>query len=507
MAAAIAIADLMGWIALLLWGVHMTQSGIQRAFGPSLRRALGMALGNRIKAFFVGLGVTPVLQSSTATALMVSSFTARGLVDIVPALAVMLGANVGTTLIVQLMSFDVSSAAPMFVLIGVLMFRRSGVTRTRDLGRVAIGLGLIFLALRQLLTIVTPFEDMPSLRLLLGAVTTEPLIAVLLAATLTWAAHSSVAVVLLVMSFVANGLVPLHTGMALVLGANLGTAINPLLEASTGGDPAARRLPLGNLLTRVAGCVLALVLLDLVDPLLVRIETVPARALADFHTAFNLLLALLFLPLLGPWARLVRQLMPVRVKPVDLSCPVYLDEAERETPTIALAGASREALRMADMLDTMLQGALDALDHGDRKQVAETKRMDDMLDRLNSAITTYLTRLDPDGLDEPDNRRLSGILAFTTNLEHAGDIIEKNLMALAAKRLKRGLAFSNEGRAEIRTMLDRLKSNLRTSAAVFMTDDVRVARRLAAEKEIFRDLDRERPRLTLHGYALARWKA
>src|SRR6266699_418170 len=187
------LIDLAGSIALLLWGVHMVQSGIQRAFGPHLRRFLGRALGNRFKAFAAGLGVTAVLQSSTATGLMAASFAAGGLVDLVPALAVMLGANVGTTLIVQLLSFDIARVAPLFVLVGVILFRRSLVSRTRDLGRVAIGLGLMLLALQQLLFIITPYEDVPSLRLLMGAIATQPIIDVILGATLTWAAHSSVA--------------------------------------------------------------------------------------------------------------------------------------------------------------------------------------------------------------------------------------------------------------------------------------------------------------------------
>src|SRR3954453_10879800 len=166
MTTTVTLVDLAGWVALLLWGVHMVQSGVQRAFGPQLRRILGNALASRGKAFLAGMGVTAVLQSSTATGLMAASFAAGGLVGLVPALAVMLGANVGTTLIVQALSFDVSKVAPLFVLVGVLLFRRSLVSRTRDIGRVAIGLGLMLFALQQLLSIVTPYEDVPSLRLL-----------------------------------------------------------------------------------------------------------------------------------------------------------------------------------------------------------------------------------------------------------------------------------------------------------------------------------------------------
>jgi phosphate:Na+ symporter len=483
------LIDLAGAVALLMWGVHMVQTGINRAFGPQLRRALSYALGNRFKAFGAGLGVTAILQSSTATGLMVTSFAAGGLVDLVPALAVMLGANVGTTLIVQALSFNVSSVSFLLVLLGVLMFRQSAVTRTRDLGRVGIGLGLMLIALQHLLTLVTPYEDTPSLRLLLGTVTSEPLIDVLLAAGLTWAAHSSVAVVLLVMALATKGVVPPHAAFALVLGANLGTAINPLLESGVAGDPAGKRLPVGNLVNRVVGVGLGLALLDWIGPNLVTLDPDPARAVADFHSGFNIVMAALFLPVLTPFARLLTRVLPVRVDAADPSQPIYLDGAARETPTIALAAAAREALRMVDVFEDMLRGAIDSLDRDDRKRVAETKRMDDVLDRLDRAIKEYLTSLDTDALDEVDHRRMSEIVAFCTSIEHAGDIVERSLMPLAAKRIKQGIAFSEARQHEIRGMIERLIANARAAAAVFMTEDPRSARRLLREKEVFRDFE------------------
>jgi phosphate:Na+ symporter len=483
------LVDLGGAIALLIWGVHMVQTGITRAFGPQLRRMLSYALGNRFKAFLAGVGVTSILQSSTATGLMVTAFAAGGLVDLVPALVVMLGANVGTTLIVQVLSFDVSRVSFLLILIGVFMFRRSGVTRTRDLGRVGIGLGLMLIALQHLLSMIIPFEDVPSLRVLLGAVTTDPLIDILLAAGLTWAAHSSVAVVLLIMSFAAQAVVPPHAAFALVLGANLGTALNPLLESGLGGDPAAKRLPIGNLINRIVGCALALALLNWIGPALVTVEPDAGRAVADFHTGFNIVLALLFFPLLKPFARLLVRLLPSRIDTADPSQPLYLNWAAHETPSIALAGAAREALRMVDVFEAMLRGALDSLNRGDRKRVTETARLDNVLDRLDTAIKEYLTSIDTDALDDTDHRRLSEILAFSTNLEHAGDIVEKSLMPLAAKRIKRGVSFSEISRQEIREMMDRLIGNARAAAAVFMTEDPRAARQLLGEKEVFRELE------------------
>jgi phosphate:Na+ symporter len=483
------LLDLAGSVALLLWGLHMVQSGIQRGFGPDLRRWLGTTLGNRLAAFAAGVGVTAILQSSTATGLMVAGFAAGGAVALVPALAVMLGANVGTTLIVQALSFDVAEVAPALILLGVILFRRGTAARTRDIGRVAIGLGLVLMALHRLVTLMTPYEDVPSLRLLLGAITTEPVLDVLVAAGLTWAAHSSVAVVLLVVSFAAKGVVPPDAAFALVLGANLGTAINPVLEGVSGDDPVARRLPLGNLLNRVLGCIVALLLLPRIGSLLVQLDPDPVRAVADFHTGFNVILAALFLPVLGPYAWLLRKLLPARVDADDPSRPRYLDPVALESPPIALGAAAREALRMADALEVMLGRAADVLASTDRRRIGEVRRLDDVLDRLNTAIKGYLTDLDPEDLSEADLRRLSQILVFATNLEAAGDVVDRDVMGYLGRRLKRGAPLAEPEQAEVRRLLDRLVATVRAAAAVFMTEDARAARQLAAEKEAFRDLE------------------
>jgi phosphate:Na+ symporter len=483
------LLDLAGSVALLLWGVHMVQTGIQRAFGPELRRWLGTALNHRLAAFGAGLGVTAILQSSTATGLMVAGFAAGGAVALQPALAVMLGANVGTTLIVQAFSFNVAGVAPALILLGVLLFRRAGSTRSRDLGRVAIGLGLMLMALGRLVLLVTPYEDMPSLRMMLGAVATQPVLDVLLAAGLTWAAHSSVAVVLLVMSFAAKGAVPPEAAFALVLGANLGTAINPVLEGVSGDDPVARRLPIGNLLSRALGVIVALALLPKLAPLWVTLDADPVREVADFHTAFNLLLAVVFLPALGPWSALLRRMLPARVEPDDPSQPRYLAQDALESPPIALAAAAREALRMGDALEAMLTGAAEALTGTDRARIAQVRRLDTILDKLNAAIRAYLTSLDTEALTEADERRLSEILMFVTHLEAAGDVVDRSIMGYVARRLKRGVPLSGAEQAEASKVLQRLAGTVRAASGVFMTEDARAARLLVAEKEAFREIE------------------
>jgi phosphate:Na+ symporter len=268
---ALTFVDLAGSVALLLWGIRMVQTGIQRALGAQLRVFLSHTLNNRVKAFLAGAGITAVLQSSTATGLMVTGFTAGGLVDLVPALAVMLGANVGTTLIVQVLSFDVVAVAPVLILIGFTLFQRATAGK-RDFGRVFIGLGLLLMALHQFITLLEPYESVPAFRSFLELIAGQPIVDIILAALLTWAAHSSVAIVLLVMSFATQGIVSLETAFALVLGANIGTAINPIIEGGAGNDPAAKRLPLGNLATRAIGIVICLPFLNRISPLIAVIE-------------------------------------------------------------------------------------------------------------------------------------------------------------------------------------------------------------------------------------------
>ena len=268
----VVLLDLIGGIALLLWGLHMVQSGILRAFGGDLRRVLGIALRNRFTAFLAGIGATALLQSSTATALMTGTFLGDGLVGLVPALAIMLGANVGTTLIVQVFSFDVSSVAPVLLGIGVIAFKQGARTRIRDLGRVAIGLGLMLLSLHILLDTLAPAENAPSVRALLAASTGMPVLNIIFGAILAWAAHSSVAVVLLVMSLAYSNFITPIVAFALVIGANLGSAINPLVEGGGLKNPVIRRLSLGNLINRVVGCALVLPFLEPVVKTLTGIE-------------------------------------------------------------------------------------------------------------------------------------------------------------------------------------------------------------------------------------------
>ena len=224
----IVLLDLMGGVALLLWGLHMVQSGIMRGFGSDLRRLLLKALSNRFSALAAGVGITALLQSSAATGLVTASFAAEGIIGLVPALAIMLGANVGTTLIVQVLSFNIAAVAPVLFVVGLVAFRYGARSRIKDLGRVAIGMGLMLIALHVLIDSLAPAENAPVARALLQSITGDPILCIVIAAALTWAAHSSVATVLLIMSLAYSNFVTPPAALALVLGANLGSAINPV---------------------------------------------------------------------------------------------------------------------------------------------------------------------------------------------------------------------------------------------------------------------------------------
>jgi phosphate:Na+ symporter len=486
------LLELAGEAALLLWGLHMVQSGVQRAFGSRLQHWLGVALGGRFRAFLAGLGVTALLQSSTATALMVGSFAAAGAVALAPALAAMLGANVGTALIVQAFSFDITAVFPPLVLVGVAAFRRGTRTRTRDLGRVAIGLGLMLLALHLMVGSMAPVEASPVLRQVLALLADQPLPNLLLAALVAWAAHSSVAAVLFVASLAGGGVIGAPAAVAMVLGANLGSAMNPLLEA--GGDARDRarlRVPAANLMNRVLGCVLALAVLPQATAWLASLDPAPARLVANAHLAFNLAAAVLAFPLLPALARLLRRLLPESPPDEAEGASRYLDEAALGTPSVALANAAREALRMADQLEAMLRGSAEAFRGTDRDAAKSVSRMDDAVDRLHRAVQAYLARIPREGLAEAEARRLEEVQGFAVALEHAADVVERDLVRHAAKRLRRGLELGAEGAREIADLHAELRDQLRLAVAVFMLEDEDAARRLVRGKEGLRGVERE----------------
>ena len=499
MVATIALIELVGYVALLLWGMHMVQSGIVRAFGSNLRRVIGRTLHNRFAAVGAGLAVTVLLQSSTATAMMTTSLAAGGMVELVPALAVMLGANVGTALVVKLLSFDISWISPLLAIAGYAAFRKARRGIAHDLGRVGIGLGLMLLALHQLVLTIEPVQSAPALKVLLGALTGAPLLDLALAAVLTWAAHSSIAVMLLIASLAAGDVITMPAAIALVLGANLGGTIPPVLE-SPRTDPASRRLPIGNMSIRAIGCIVALPFVNPIAALLLKLDPSAAHGVVDFHVLFNLALTFVFVWLLDPFARLLQQAMPAKQpKPANVTNPLYLDETALDTPYLALTNASREALHMADLIEVMLRQFLKAVTEGNTEALKDLVQAGKVLDRLQEAVKAYLTQLGTDGLSSADAVRHAYVLDFAVNLGHAGDIIERSLADAAARKAKRSLVIAADDVDDLTTFVARVREDLQMAASTFMTEDTRSANRLLEAKRQLNAMERAASRRHLTG--------
>jgi phosphate:Na+ symporter len=482
------VLNVLGSVALLLWGVRMVRTGLTRAFGAALRRAIAACSRNRVTAFLGGIAVTGLLQSSTATSLLVSSFAGRGLIPLSIAFAIMLGADVGTTIAAQVLSFDLGWVSPLLIGAGVIAFLSSEQDKARHLGRVAIGLGLMLLSLKLLAGATQPLRSAPAFMAMLQGLQDEYVIAVVVGTLATWFAHSSLSIVLLVMSFAGSGLIEPKLALALVIGANIGGALAPYM-AQSGADVAARRVPLANLMTRAIIGVALLPFLSQAVDWLTLVDASTTRLPVNFHTAFNVLAALVFLPLVDVVAWACRRLLPDKPVPDDPGKPRHLDPNVLDSPAEALGCALRETLNLGDRVSDMLRQTIDVLERNDPKAVKAIEAADNAVDHLYEAIKLYLVQISRNELGEEDGRRYVEILTFTTNLEHIGDIIDKNLMELAGKKIRNRYAFSAEGMAELRAFHARVLENLRLALNVFTTRDITLARRLVGEKASLREAE------------------
>jgi len=483
------LISILAGVALLVWGTHIVRSGVLRIFGGSLRKVLADSVANRFHAFLAGIGVTAVVQSSSATALIVSSFASQNLMALTPALAIMLGADVGTSLVVQLFSFDLSWLAPLAIGGGVILHLSRKATRAGQFGRIAIGVGLIILALQMILQAARPFTQAAGVKVIFGSLSGDPLLDMLIGALFTMLAWSSLAVVLLTAAFVASGLIGLKVALFLVLGANLGSGILGLM-ATAGSNPAGRRVALGNFLFKLIGCLLIAPVLVNVEALLALLDPEPQRLVVNFHTAFNVLLAATLIFFAEPVARLAVRLMPDDPDKTAAARPRNLDPAALETPALALTNATREALRIGDVVERMLAGVLNAVRTNDGKLAREVRRMDDVVDDLYTSIKLYLTQISREALEERESRRWAEIMSFTINLEHVGDIVEHIIDDLEEKKISQGRAFSEAGMKEIEELHARLMATLRLALNVFLNGDLKSAQMLIAQKAEFRDLER-----------------
>ena len=479
-ASTIQLIDLLGAVALLLWGLDLIKTGVLAAFGTQLRQWLARGTRNRVSAAFWGFVATLGLQSSTATAVLIASFTARDLVRPRMAQAMMLGANLGTAVVTVVLSSDLHWLGSALIFLGVWLSKGGGAERSRAIGRAVLGLGLMLLALQLLGAVTAPLRAAPTVAMVLSALADAPVIAVIVAALLAMLGSSSLAVVVLVMMLAAAGVVGPELALTLVAGANLGGAVPPFL-AVQGEGIAARRLTLANLVVRASG---ALVVVIAADPLARAVSQVaqdPANFVVLAHLSFNLTLLLVFLPVLDGVGQLAARLLPTP-RTEDRTAQSYLDDSLLGMPEMALAVAAREALRLGDVTGAMLGRARDVLTTGEEAAIAAIAGLEQEVDGLHEAIKLYVARLNRGALTAQEERRAQDIMSYAINLEHVGDTVNRGLAGIAAKRVRKNLSFSDEGLAELTEFFDHTRENLELAQAIFLSRDPLLARRLIDRK-------------------------
>jgi len=483
------LLNLLAAVALLVWGTQLVRTGILRVFGANLRRIIARSVRTPLTAALSGVGVTAIVQSSTATALIVSAFVGQGLMALPAALAVMLGADVGTSVMAVVFSLDLSWLSPLFIFMGVVMYVPRPDTTVGRLGRVFIGLGLMLLALRLITEATTVLTQSETVRALLGTLTSDLLLEITMGAVLALVSYSSLATVLLTATLVGSGGIPPAVGLGLVIGANLGSGLLAVLTTLR-SNVATRQVPLGNLMFKIAG---VLLMTPLVGPWLRYVQPYvhnDVSLVVLFHLAFNTVMAVACIGLTNPVARFVARLLPVEEVSATDTRPRHLDPSALATPSLAISCAVREALHQADVVETMLHGIHTVIRTDDLRMSAELRKLDDQVDGLYSAIKYYMTKIPRETLGEQEGRRWTDIIGFTINMEQIADIIERVLIDIEDKKIKPRLHFSEPGMQEINELHARLMDNLRLAMSVFLNHNVDEARQLLEEKTHFRELER-----------------
>ncbi len=483
------LLNLLAAIALLVWGTHNVRTGVLRAFGENLRSVLAASFGRRVPALAAGIGVTSLVQSSTATCLIVASFVGKGLVATGAALAVMLGADVGSALMAVVYSLDLSWLSPLLIFVGVVLFVSRQSSNVGRVGRVLIGLGLITLALQLIVAATQPLIEAPAVRALLVALPNEVLLDIVVGAVLTVLSYSSLAIVLLTATLASAGMVPTTVALGLVIGANLGSGVLAVL-ATGGASREVRRLPLGNLLFKAIGAAIAIPLLPQAHALLQQYVPAVDQQVVLFHLGFNVALALLFIGFTQVMGRLLDRWLSTPRHSVS-ERPRHLDPVALATPSLAISCAAREALHQADIVETMLRGVLPVIRSNDLALAEQLRKMDDTVDELYSAIKFYLTQISGEALSDRESRRWTDVVSFTINMEQIGDAIERVLQDVEDKKIRKNRSFSEAGMAEIVHLHERLLANLRLGMSVFLDGHVRDAQKLLEEKASFRELEHE----------------
>ncbi|HEV8536622.1 MAG TPA: Na/Pi cotransporter family protein [Candidatus Limnocylindria bacterium] len=479
--------SLLGGTALLLYGVRLVGEGLQRAAGTRLRHILSTLTGNRVKSLLVGAGVTAVLQSSSATTVMLVGFASAGLLTLRQTIGVILGADIGTTVTVQLLAFDLLEASPLIVFLGWLLYV-SGKGSIRYVGQAILGFGFLFLGMKLIRDGTAPLAASPLFADLLRALTDQPLLLLLFSAIFTALVRSSAAVIGLALSLASAGLMPLVGAIPVILGANIGTAATAVL-AAVGQNAEARRVAAAHAAFKVVGVVLFFPLIGPFADVVSRTAPDIQRQIANAHTIFNVALALLFLPVAGLVADVITRLIPETRRPEGGA--MYLNPAVLDTPAVALGQALREVLRMGDVVLQSLRETRYVLERNDVALMREVIARDDLIDRLEEEIKQYLVRLREHSLTTEQAERETALIFVIVNLEEIGDVIDKNLMELAEKKIRGSHVFSAQGWREIADLHGKVVENLELAMAALASGDREIAEKVIRHKAVVNSMERQ----------------
>jgi phosphate:Na+ symporter len=488
------IVNLLGGVALLLWGVRMVRTGVMRTWGERLKYFIEHRLGSRLSAFGAGALATLIVGSGTATSLIVTNIAVTGALPVTLGLAVLLGADVGSAALSSVVASGSSLAlwtSPIFIFVGYILFNRSREFKPHNVGRIFIGLGLMLLSLQLVSQATIPLNQATLFHDVLAAVGREPLLAFIVGAVLAWAFHSTLAAILLITSLLLNGSLEFAGAFGFILGINCGGSL-PALTASLGLPAVARRLPVANFIARSSLGVVLLAASGYVLPYASKFTLTPLNLTLAFHVAFNLLVALVFLPLIGLVGYLVKRLITDDVINEDtLDQPRYLEATALASPTIALANATMETTRMSEVLDRMFKTALKAMSTGSIETLKLLRVQDDKLNNYQSAVQNYVSEISQDGITPEQSRRALEIILYVSNLEHAGDIIHLNLSDRIKAKVKEGAIFTTQEQASLDDLCLIIHNNIRLATAVLGSGDVEGAKKLIAQKDAFRLLENQ----------------
>ncbi|MBI2204616.1 MAG: Na/Pi cotransporter family protein [Candidatus Rokubacteria bacterium] len=486
----IILMSLFGGMALLLYGIQLIGDGLQRAAGARLRGILTGLARNRFLAVVSGAVVTGIIQSSSATTVMLIGFVAAGLMAFRQTLGVILGADIGTTLTVQLIAFRITDYALLLVGLGFTTMFLAGRRAIKDVGQAVLGFGLIFLGLKLILDGSAPLKTNPLAVQLIASVAGSDILAVLTAAVVSALVHSSAATIGLAIALATQGLLDLHGAVSIVLGANIGTCATALM-AAVGASAEAKRVAVAHIAFKVLG---AAIVFPFITPLTALVATTAAdsaRQIANAHTFFNVGISLLFLPFTHWAARTIEALVPDEPTGENPFKTRYLDERALDQPALAIGQATREALRMADVVQGMFRDVAEVFRGNNQELLEDVERRDDQVDFLEREIKLFITRLDRTAMGGELARKEIGLISVIGNLENIGDIIDKNLMELARKKLYHGRRFSDAGWTEIIEFHGMVSKNLERAIAAFAANDRALAQEVLDQRPVMRQRERE----------------